>query len=100
MKVTMKKSLLTSLVLGLSVLSAPMATHATLPTAVNGQALPSLAPMLEKVRPAVVSIAIEGKTLKHQHQDVQFQKNLSSSLVQICLEMADLLVSLKAKARV
>lgn len=62
MKVTMKKSLLTSLVLGLSVLSAPMATHATLPTAVNGQALPSLAPMLEKVRPAVVSIAIEGKT--------------------------------------
>ncbi|MCT8823251.1 Do family serine endopeptidase [Glaesserella parasuis] len=62
MKVTMKKSLLTSLVLGLSVLSAPMAAHATLPTAVNGQALPSLAPMLEKVRPAVVSIAIEGKT--------------------------------------
>ncbi|MCT8590394.1 Do family serine endopeptidase [Glaesserella parasuis] len=62
MKVTMKKSLLTSLALGLSVLSAPMAAHATLPTAVNGQALPSLAPMLEKVRPAVVSIAIEGKT--------------------------------------
>ncbi|MFW9276505.1 Do family serine endopeptidase [Glaesserella parasuis] len=62
MKATMKKSLLTSLVLGLGVLSAPMAAHATLPTAVNGQALPSLAPMLEKVRPAVVSIAIEGKT--------------------------------------
>lgn len=62
MKYMMKKSLLTSLVLGLSVLSAPMAAHATLPTAVNGQALPSLAPMLEKVRPAVVSIAIEGKT--------------------------------------
>lgn len=28
----------------------------------NGQAFPSLAPMLEKVRPAVVSIAVEGKT--------------------------------------
>lgn len=62
MKKLMKKSVLTSLVLGLSVLSVPMASQATLPTVVDGQTLPSLAPMLEKVRPAVVSIAVEGKT--------------------------------------
>lgn len=62
MKKLMKKSLLTALVLGMGVLSAPMAVKASLPTAVDGQAMPSLAPMLEKVRPAVVSIAVEGQT--------------------------------------
>lgn len=62
MKKLMKKSLLTALVLGVGVISAPISAQATLPTAVDGQALPSLAPMLEKVRPAVVSIAVEGKT--------------------------------------
>ncbi len=58
----MKKSVLTSLALGLSVLAAPISVQANLPSVVEGQALPSLAPMLEKVRPAVVSIAVEGKT--------------------------------------
>ncbi len=62
MKMMMKKSVLTSLVLGLSVLATPMFAQANLPTVVEGQAVPSLAPMLEKVRPAVVSIAVEGKT--------------------------------------
>ena len=60
MKNVMKKSLLTSLILGLSVLST--AAYANLPATVDGQSIPSLAPMLEKVRPAVVSIAVEGKT--------------------------------------
>lgn len=59
---TMKKSFLTALILGSSIAAMPIAAQATLPTEVNGQALPSLAPMLEKVRPAVVSIAVEGKT--------------------------------------
>ncbi|VEI44157.1 serine protease [Actinobacillus equuli] len=58
----MKKSILASLVLGLGLLSVPVTTQATLPTVVEGQALPSLASMIEKVRPAVVSIAVEGKT--------------------------------------
>ncbi|MDH2997331.1 serine peptidase [Pasteurellaceae bacterium LFhippo2] len=62
MKKLMKKSLLTSLVLGLSVLSVPMMAQANLPTSVDGQAVPSLAPMIEKVKPAVVSIAVEGKS--------------------------------------
>lgn len=56
------KTLLSSLLLGLGMFSFPMASQATLPSAVEGQTLPSLAPMIEKVRPAVVSIAVEGKT--------------------------------------
>ncbi|QNS16025.1 Do family serine endopeptidase [Mannheimia bovis] len=62
MNKTLKKSFLTALVLGSSILAMPMVAQAALPTQVDGQAVPSLAPMLEKVRPAVVSIAVEGKT--------------------------------------
>lgn len=35
--------------------------HAALPSSVDGKVLPSLAPMLEQVTPAVVNIATEGK---------------------------------------
>lgn len=62
MKKSLSKSLLTALVLGLSIASLPTLSQAALPTTVDGQNLPSLAPMIEKVRPAVVSIAVEGKT--------------------------------------
>jgi len=44
------------LALGLSVVLAPHATQATLPIGADGQPLTSLAPMLEKVVPAVVNI--------------------------------------------
>jgi len=37
-----------------------MPAHANLPLAVGGQAMPSLAPMLEHTTPAVVSIAVKG----------------------------------------
>jgi len=40
--------------------TAPL--HAALPMAVDGQPLPSLAPMLERVTPAVVNIATRGQT--------------------------------------
>ncbi|WP_028489965.1 Do family serine endopeptidase [Thiothrix lacustris] len=40
--------------------AAPSTAFAALPTEVNGQALPSLATMLEKVTPSVVNIATEG----------------------------------------
>jgi serine protease Do/serine protease DegQ len=40
--------------------SAPL--HAALPASVDGQQLPSLAPMLERVTPAVVNIATRGKS--------------------------------------
>ncbi len=38
------------------------ALHAALPSAVDGQPLPSLAPMLERTTPAVVNIATRGKS--------------------------------------
>jgi len=53
---------LTSIALGLSVLTSPMMSVAETPTEVAaGQVMPSLAPMLEKVLPSVVSISVEGK---------------------------------------
>ncbi len=42
-------------------IAAPSAVYGALPTEVNGQALPSLATMLEKITPAVVNIATEGR---------------------------------------
>ncbi len=45
------------LTLGLS-----SSVHAVLPQQINGHVLPSLAPMLKKVMPAVVTIAAEGST--------------------------------------
>lgn len=59
---------LTSIALGLSVLSTPMISSANLPAVVEGQALPSLAPMLEKVLPSVISISVEGKQRARQEQ--------------------------------
>ena len=44
-------------ILAASAFAAASAAFAALPTAVDGQPLPSLAPMLEKVTPAVVNIA-------------------------------------------
>lgn len=59
MQKILKKSLLASLVLAAGI-TAP--SFAAMPMEMGGQAVPSLAPMIEKVRPAVVSIAVEGKT--------------------------------------
>lgn len=50
---------LSSIALGLSVLGASFSTQANLPTDITAQN--SLAPMLEKVQPAVVTISVEGK---------------------------------------
>ena len=63
---------LTSIALGLSILSTPMLSTANQPLVVEGQSLPSLAPMLEKVLPAVVSISVEGKQRASQQssQDI------------------------------
>lgn len=40
---------------------APMEAYAKLPSSVNGQQMPSLAPMLDQITPAVVSISVVGK---------------------------------------
>ena len=48
-------------------LISPYLTNAAMPLAISGEKLPSLAPMLENVTPAVVNIATEGR--------VQLQQN-------------------------
>jgi len=57
----MKKTrfVLSSIALGLSVLTTPFVTQAGLPSFISEQN--SLAPMLEKVQPAVVTLSVEGK---------------------------------------
>jgi Do/DeqQ family serine protease len=56
--ITSKIVLLAAFILPIAV---PSTVYGALPTEVNGQALPSLATMLEKVTPAVVNIATEGR---------------------------------------
>lgn len=63
-----RKALLASalaLALGLNLPLAPQAM-ASLPAQIQGQPLPSLAPMLEKVLPAVVSVHVEGTQAEAQ----------------------------------
>lgn len=76
----MKKhtQLLSALALSVGLtLSAPFPALASIPGQVPGQAtLPSLAPMLEKVLPAVVSVKVEG-TATHR-------RSLKNSLARIC----------------
>ncbi|WP_260259804.1 Do family serine endopeptidase [Vibrio intestinalis] len=71
----MKKQLLALTILSLSVSSVltTLPASAAIPPAVSGQQLPSLAPMLETVTPAVVSIAVEGTQVSKQHIPEQFR---------------------------
>lgn len=55
-KITLISAALISGTLALSSISA----HANFPPSVNGQTMPSLAPMLEKITPAVVLISVKG----------------------------------------
>ncbi|VTP17038.1 Periplasmic pH-dependent serine endoprotease DegQ precursor [Phytobacter ursingii] len=63
-----------ALSVGLS-LSAPIQTVAAMPSQVPGQgALPSLAPVLEKVLPAVVSVQVEGTAVQGQKVPDELKK--------------------------
>ena len=71
-----KKSLILSALaisLGLTLSSVPVA-NAALPVAVQGQPLPSLAPMLEKVLPAVVSVHVAGTQVQRQQLPEEFKR--------------------------
>jgi len=59
--------------LGLTLSSVPVA-NAALPVAVQGQPLPSLAPMLEKVLPAVVSVHVAGTQVQRQQLPEEFRR--------------------------
>lgn len=63
-----QKSLLASLVLSTSLFSFSLPSHAALPFLGGEHDVPTLAPMLEQVRPAVVSIMIEGKKEGRENQ--------------------------------
>lgn len=71
----MKKPLLALTVLSLSLSSiiTPLYAHAALPVSVDGEQLPSLAPMLERVTPSVVSIDVEGTHVAQQRIPDQFR---------------------------
>lgn len=49
-----------ALLVGASLSAVTLPAYSALPLQVNGQTLPSLAPMLEKATPAVVSISVKG----------------------------------------
>ncbi|ABO25162.1 Do family serine endopeptidase DegQ [Shewanella loihica] len=61
-----KLSLLSAALLGASLMVMPAVSQAAIPLAVEGQALPSLAPMLEKTTPAVVAVAVSGTHVSKQ----------------------------------
>ncbi|CDG95481.1 serine endoprotease DegQ [Xenorhabdus bovienii] len=65
-----KNTLLSALAIsiGLSLASVPMVGNAALPAAVASQELPSLAPMLEKVLPSVVTVHVSGTEVQNQQQ--------------------------------
>ncbi|CAM4281596.1 Do family serine endopeptidase [Pseudoalteromonas ostreae] len=56
----MKLSLISAAMLSASLLLTPAVSMAKMPIAVNGQQLPTLAPMLEQITPGVVSIQVSG----------------------------------------
>lgn len=69
-----------ALSVGLS-LSAPFQTMAAMPSQVPGQgALPSLAPVLEKVLPAVVSVQVEGTAVQGQKIPDELKKYFGDEL--------------------
>ncbi|ELN7186170.1 serine endoprotease DegQ [Salmonella enterica] len=80
----MKKhtQLLSALALSVGLtLSAPFPALASIPGQVPGQAtLPSLAPMLEKVLPAVVSVKVEGTAAQSQKVPEEFKKFFGEDL--------------------
>ncbi|MCL5499312.1 DegQ peptidase. Serine peptidase. MEROPS family S01B [Phytobacter palmae] len=69
-----------ALSVGLS-LSAPIQTMAAMPSQVPGQgAVPSLAPVLEKVLPAVVSVQVEGTAVQGQKVPDELKKYFGDEL--------------------
>ena len=68
-----KLTILSAIMLSSSLLIAPSFSYAKLPVAVDGQQLPTLAPMLEKVTPGVVSIQVSGaKEVRRQVDPFEF----------------------------
>lgn len=61
-----KLSILSAALLSATLTMAPVVSQAAIPLAVDGQELPSLAPMLQKTTPAVVAVAVSGTHVSKQ----------------------------------
>ncbi|RTR26190.1 Do family serine endopeptidase DegQ [Shewanella atlantica] len=61
-----KFSLLSAAILTASLTMMPAISQAAIPMAVDGQSVPSLAPMLERTTPAVVAVAVTGTHVSKQ----------------------------------
>lgn len=73
------------LALAVALPAAPGTALAQLPAELDGQRLPTLAPMLERVTPAVVNIATRGRVPARQHplfQDPAFRRFLEERGIQ------------------
>lgn len=68
-----KISLLSAAILSTSLSLMPAVANAALPMSVEGQQLPSLAPMLERTTPAVVSVAVSGTHVSKQRVPDMFR---------------------------
>jgi Do/DeqQ family serine protease len=62
-------SVLSAAIFSASLLVTPTTSQAKLPFSVNGQQLPTLAPMIERVTPGVVSIRVSGSKPVSQRMD-------------------------------
>lgn len=67
------RHLLSTLALSLSMALSVAPAQAALPLSVNGQDMPSLAPVVEQVTPAVVNILVSGKKITRQEIPEQFR---------------------------
>ncbi|MGI2260532.1 DegQ family serine endoprotease [Shewanella sp. GXUN23E] len=68
-----KMSLLSAAILSTSLSLMPAVASAALPMSAQGQQLPSLAPMLERTTPAVVSVAVSGTQVSKQRVPDMFR---------------------------
>lgn len=66
MKLNLLSAAMLTASLGFSAAIIPNLAEAAIPQSVNGQMLPSLAPMLEQTMPAVVSVAVSGTHVSKQ----------------------------------
>jgi periplasmic serine protease, Do/DeqQ family len=65
--------MLSAVALSLSMALSALPAQAALPLSINGQEMPSLAPVVEQVTPAVVTILVSGKKVTRQEIPEQFR---------------------------
>ncbi len=71
--IRLPRMILSTLALSMGIALSSIPAQAALPLAVDGQQLPSLAPVLEQVTPAVVNISVSGKKVTRQAIPEQFR---------------------------